>query len=275
MKRFVKLALICAMAVLSATAFANGNKESAPAQSAINTKADLNGKALATPAFYPSTPEMAEKDLGFKPGSVEAYPTINEMLAGLLSGRVDVLPLHNAAAHYVVQSNPALKLIEPALNDVKISYVMLTRAADAALLAKLNGAIKTLSDNGTLAAFDKRYINNDNIVALLKESAPSMTNTPGGQTVTVALGGDALPMDYVSADGKPSGYNVALLAEVGKLAELNITLQAIPAESQFQALSSGRVDIIFLSMSGLQLPEGVAETDAYFSENGIYAIVRK
>jgi ABC-type amino acid transport substrate-binding protein len=224
--------------------------------------------------FGPTTADAFEKDLGFKPGSIEFYPTVNEMLAGLLSGRVDVMVLNNASARYYLQSNQALKLIEPALNDMKFSNVMLTRAADTALLAKLNGAIKTLSDNGTLAAFDKRYINNDSIVALLKEPAPSMPHTPGGQNVTVALCGEGLPMDYVSADGKPSGYNVALLEEVGKLAKLNITLIAIPAESQFQALSSGRVDIIFLGLAG-PLPEGVAGTDAYFSENGLYAIVRK
>jgi ABC-type amino acid transport substrate-binding protein len=35
-----------------------------------------------------------------------------------------------------------------------------------------------------------------------------------------------VPLDYISANGQPAGFNVALLTEIGKLLKINIEFVA-------------------------------------------------
>ena len=104
----------------------------------------------------------------------------------------------------------------------------------------------------------------------------------GAETITVAVTGDMPPIDYIAADGTPAGYNTALLAEIGKRLQVNISLVDIDTAARAAALKSKRVDVVFWfqsnvnpSMPNLDVPEGVILSDPYYTWNEQYFIGKK
>lgn len=69
------------------------------------------------------------------------------------------------------------------------------------------------------------------------------------EALLVAVTGDLPPMDYVTTDGQPAGYNVAVLAEVGRRISRNIEFVPISAAARAMALASNQVDVVFWSRS--------------------------
>ena len=61
----------------------------------------------------------------------------------------------------------------------------------------------------------------------------------------MAITGDQPPLDYMTADGQPVGFNTAILAEIRKRLQKNIELVSIESGARSVALSSGEVDMVF------------------------------
>ena len=47
------------------------------------------------------------------------------------------------------------------------------------------------------------------------------------RTIKVAVTGDLPPIDYIAPDGKPAGFNTAVLAEIAKRLKFNVTAQEV------------------------------------------------
>lgn len=194
------------------------------------------------------------------PGKYEVvvYPTTNETLAALKSGRVDASIATEDYADFIMKGDDTLRFIP---NDIPpASLSMLTREADTDLTAKLNDAIEALKENGTLDALYAQYVtaaSPDDV-----PQAPVIESVQGAETVTVGISGDVPPHDYVSVDGKPSGYNVALMGEIARLAGFTVEFETIAFGTKFAALLSGRIDLFFLH-AGYTSFEGIVATSAY------------
>ena len=76
-------------------------------------------------------------------------------------------------------------------------------------------------------------------------AAMPMPVIDGAPTIKVAVTGDMPAMDFVTADGKPAGFNVAFLSELSKRINKNIELVDVDAGARSAALSSGQVDALF------------------------------
>ncbi|MBQ7267295.1 MAG: hypothetical protein IJR11_02890, partial [Synergistaceae bacterium] len=72
--------------------------------------------------------------------------------------------------------------------------------------------------------------------------------------------GDMPPIDMFAGDGKPAGYNTAILAEIGKRLKKNIRLLSIEAAARNSALISGRADVVFWYRT-VKIEIGDAEID--------------
>ena len=82
-------------------------------------------------------------------------------------------------------------------------------------------------------------------------------------------------MDFVAANGKAAGFNIALLTEIANRANVNFELVQIETGSRAMALSSGKVDAVFWTKSvtctvcgatGAEKIEGTLITESYFSD---------
>lgn len=242
------VALIAALAVVSASA-----DETKPVLGTI----DIAGVEEICEALYGDKYEVA------------AYPTMNEVLAALKSGRVDAAQVTEDYANYLVLTDDTLAYER---TDVSPSpLTMLTRESDSELTDKINGAIVELRESGKLDELYKTYIEDaslDNI-----PDAPQIENIEGADTIIVGISGDFPPHDYIAVDGSPAGFNVALIGEIAKIAGLNVRFETVSFGTKFAALESNRIDLFFLH-AGYTSFEGITQTEAYDDElyNGILTV---
>ena len=90
------------------------------------------------------------------------------------------------------------------------------------------------------------------------------------------------PIDYVGADGKPAGFNTAILAEICRRLHLNVELVQIDSGARAASLASGRSDIVFWFQSRkaqdkilADVPDGVVLSESYYNWDDTYLITKK
>ena len=95
------------------------------------------------------------------------------------------------------------------------------------------------------------------------------------------LAKDLPPMDFVAANGKAAGFNIALLTEIANRAQVNFELVQIETGARAMALSSGKVDAVFWTRSVTckecnktfaENIEGTLVTESYFVEQQAFVI---
>ncbi len=230
-----------AVVLILCIAFAGCSQKPEP----INKLSDLQGKVIggmyngSTDANYK---KMVASLIGGDAKDVVFYNRGIDVQTALEAGKIDGYPTFQFAADYIVKRKNMVKTI-PVEAKIEGGVIMVTRSEDSTLKAGLDKAITTLKDNGTLASLEDKWITN-----LPAGNEPSSAEIPAikdAKTIYVGVCGDYPPLDYIAADGKPAGYNVAIFSELSKLLKLNIVFVSIEPQARFAALSSKKIDLIF------------------------------
>ncbi len=212
------------------------------------------------------------------------YDNLNSMQLGLQSGEVDEISTYKCVADYLVVRQPGIEIktdnvLDPPLRD---KFCCAVKSDRSELLDALNNAIDSMSESGRIAALTKQFI------ADLKDGAdPDAVEMPkleGAETLNVAVTGDLPPLDLITADGKPAGFNTAVLAEISKLINKNFELVSIESTARASALSSGAVDIVFwvrvpesdsIFPLNVDRPEGIDITHEYYKDEIVHVGMKK
>lgn len=176
------------------------------------------------------------------------YDSLSTLLLALRSGDVGHISLNSETAAFVMAQNDDLVAFDPTAGSHKTSFSMMTMADNKEVYDLINNAIIELKGDGTL---DK--IIEENLFAY-REKEPKPSELPvieGAETIVVAVTGDLPPLDYVSVDGKPAGFNVALLSAISERAGVNFEFSTVESGARITALSSGRVDVVFWSCASI------------------------
>ena len=249
----------------------------------INKFSDLDGKVigvLSSSASPQSLADLAAKyEIGAQPKEVLSFNNASDIIAGIITGKIDGAPILGFIADYYVKRNSNLKIIEPKTN-VEGGIQMAVRVEDQQLKEDLDKAITTLQENGVLKKLADQWI--ENLPAANEPSVTAIPKIEGAKTVYVGVSGNYVPLDYIAADGKPAGFNVALLSEMGKLIHVNFELISVDAQAKFAALGSKKIDVVFCQMYSQQvsslfkgLNNKYAMTKPYFTDKGMVLMVRK
>ncbi|MBR1486016.1 MAG: transporter substrate-binding domain-containing protein [Synergistaceae bacterium] len=131
--------------------------------------------------------------------------------------------------------------------------------------------------DGTLENFALQYV----LTSYDREPEPTrpekIKNSP--DEIKIAITGDMPPIDMFAGDGKPTGYNTAVLSEISKRLNKNIKFINTDAGGRSAALMSGRADAVFwyrATQSSIEgddpfdnlfkdAPEGAILSSPYFS----------
>ena len=212
------------------------------------------------------------------------YDSLLTMMLALEKGEIDYLGLPRDVGRYVLENNEdlALKGISWYTMRIADSFNFAFLEKNAELVKKFNEAIAAMTKDGTLAILEKAYINN---YGLNERPAVKFYSFDDADTITVALTGDQPPIDYVDAGGTPAGFNVAVLAEIGRRLHLNIKTIQVETGARLAALTSGRADAAFWFRENLgagkygyilmERPEGVIISDPYYTWNEFYILGKK
>ncbi len=194
------------------------------------------------------------------------FDNLDSMVMALDADQIDAIDLNRSTAEYLCANNDGLvMLMDYYIPDDNIladfafygpmgfdfSMMLLQERQD--LADELSEAIVSI-DEDELDAITEKYI-----VGAINGDIPSveLPVIEGADTIRVAVTGDLPPMDYVSADGRPAGFNVAYLAEISARIGRNIELVPINAVARPMALSSHEVDVVFWSRSCIGADEAI------------------
>ncbi|MDR2713157.1 MAG: transporter substrate-binding domain-containing protein [Clostridiales bacterium] len=282
MKKNAKIICILLTLVLLAAGCSEGSSKAPPAM--ITRLEDLEGKIVTT-VSTPQDPAMlqalAEQETGVKFKEMLFYDTASAVVAALKSNKADAVLAFGPILEFYPARDAELKAIKlPAMG--KTSLHMALRSTDAQLRDQINAALIFMKDNGVLAGLEREFITD--LTPDKQLAGRDMPEFDGKPTLIVGLSGDAPPVDYVAADGKPAGYNVELLALLSEMLQVNFEISVIPLESKFPALASNKIDLFFLhavnadvefTLKTLENNNSATLTEAYyeFSDWG-YLVLR-
>ena len=185
------------------------------------------------------------------------YDSLMLMQMALSRGEIGEMILPDFVADYLLKIS---KSYEPSCvsSSGRMSLCFGFMNGNEALRNRWNNALSYLRNNWTLAGFEQKYIRNfnpnDDTYSYVygtaqrkkaREDRITFEKFKGAPVVRVAVTGDLPPVDYVSEEGLPAGYSLAVLSEIGKFLRVNIVPVNVNAGARTAAIVSGRADVVF------------------------------
>ena len=183
------------------------------------------------------------------------FDDLMTMQMSLSRGDIDEMILPDFVAEYLLKVN---KDYSPCCisNSGNMNLCFGFMKDNRQLLNNWNRALVSMRNDFTLAGLSQKFIKNfpednsyDYIYGINKNNAKKneikFEKFKGAPTVNVAVTGDLPPVDFISEEGLPAGYSVAVLSEIGKRLRVNISLVNVSAGARTAALVSGRADVVF------------------------------
>ncbi len=207
---------------------------------------------------------------------VKFYDSLVAMLMALDKREIDEIALPEVVAGYITDANPEYEICCMSQMRKPMSLALGFKKDNAELAWKFSRVIRELEEDWTLPELQGIYIYSSE-----RAKPVEFTKYEGADTVRIAVTGDIPPIDYIGADGSASGFNVALLAEIGRRLKVNIELVSIEAGARNTALMSGRVDAVFWYETAqnnawnLDATEGIILSEPYYSWNRFMHIKKK
>ena len=226
------------------------------------------------------------------------FDSLTEMIMALDADKIDCMELARFVGEYFLRlkGNNDKYVLYMASTSVTY-YLSMGFKEESKWFEPFNEAIKEMKRDKTLLLLKAQYVmdptdamnttnddggnggngNNDPSVASVK-----FDFFPGAETVRIAVTGDMPPLDYIAPDGRPAGFNTALLAEIGRRLKINVELVNINTGARAAALASGRVDGVFWfqfentsGMKGYDSMDGLKLTEPYYAEDVLFYIGKK
>ena len=275
-KKAVKVLLSCLLAGALFTGCGGGDK---PADKPADQSAGTSVKLGMITHLNANEKKMEEilSNVTEKTGvnvskyAITFYDNLNLMQMGIESGSVEQISVYECVANYITATNSKFSPVETPFNKLSDSFAFAVKKEDTALKTELDGAIKAMKSDGTLDKLVQTYITDvkpENIPAV------EIPTIDGAQTLKVGVTGDLPPLDFVTADGKPAGFNTAILAEIAKRINRNIEIVNIDSGARAAALNGNQIDVIFWAIlpadgkvpADIDKPNGIEFTEPYFKD---------
>ena len=172
---------------------------------------------------------------------VHFFDSLLSMQMALKSYRLDEIVLPEAVAMYLLSNNSNYD-VQFSLNMMPSTISFGFKRGNTSLQKEFNAAIAAMKKDGTLARLERDYITD---LGAEEPERVEFTEFKGAKTIKAAVTGDLPPIDFIGADGRPAGYNTAILAEIGRRLKKNIRLISVDSGGRSAALSSERADVVF------------------------------
>lgn len=279
MKKF--LLLIMALSLLL-MAGCGGGEESKPAADnsiKLGMLRYLNASETEFDGFMVKISEAFSLDMSRH--SVVYFDNLSAMQMALEAGKIDEMSTYVCVANYLSARNPNIEIIKDHTLEFIDAFCLALRDNEPDLRAELDAAISEMNADGTLANLTKTYIND--VTGDNDPPAVDFETFDGADTIKVAITGDLPVLDLVRTDGKPAGFNTAVLAEIGKRLHKNIEMVQVDSGARAAALTSGQVDVVFWAIvpvseiipANADKPDGVELTAPYYRGKIVHVGLKK
>jgi len=270
MKRFMALLLVLMMGVMLFSG-CTGKKEEAPVEpsTAIAGVEDLEGKTVGTIVWFGVTDDvltgMFREAYQVNIAEMKSFDSEAALVMALDTGKIDAAWLRDFQAGVYVKQVDKYNMFSAAFDKTLAGSARMVAAVNgqaAEDLTKINEALAQLKEEGVLAELQQEYITDFDFSKNYESIA--MPNFAGAPTYKLSVSGSMVPLDYIAADGNPTGFSIALLAKVSELTGFNFELVTLGFGTDRMELTAGKIDYIFCYT--LTDANMARETELIFSE---------
>lgn len=210
------------------------------------------------------------------------YDSLISMQMALNSGEIDEMILPDFVAEYLMKTNS--NYMPSCISNsgtMGLCFGFMNDRKD--LAQRWNEALRMIRNEWILSGLVQKYINdfqknNSFYDSKSKKERIKFEHFQDAQTIKVAVTGDMPPLDFIGEDGLPTGFNIAVLAEIGRRLKVNIEIVTLNANARTAALVSGRADVVFWYEVNTSLgkqfdvPDDVILSDPYYEWNQFFHI---
>lgn len=280
MKKILALLMICSLILMTGC---GGGEEKKVSDDAGKIKIGMITRLNASEENFGEFMKKIEDTLDVKISSHTPvfFDNLNQMQMALQTKQIDEISTYRSVARYMIAKDPRYQVLKDHSLEFIDSFCFALRDDETELRNSLNKVITEMQNDGTLDRLTKEYITD-----ISTENDPPAVELPhfdSAETIKVAVTGDLPPLDFVSAEGKPEGFNTAVLAEISNRMLKNIELVQIDSGARAVALTSKQVDIVFWAIipvseiipSDSDKPSGVILTDPYYKDKIVHIIFKE
>ena len=185
---------------------------------------------------------VAERQGLIKTNGFCFYAGMADALDGLRAGEVNMLlNLPEPVARYIATKDDTVASGAMDMGLIRMEVRMAT--LDQALFATLDQAVSELKTDGTLDRLEEEHIN----ATLTGKVTPvTLPKKEGARTLRLVVTEDLPTLDFVTPDGQPEGFNIAVIEEIANRLGFNVEL--VKAENylaRVPMLEKGEADVFF------------------------------
>ena len=243
-------------------------KEDAVPRKVISSVEDITGSKIGvqigtTGDIYASDYEKDEFGT-----TVERYNKGVDAVQALKLGKVDCVVIDEQPAKVFVEKNPGLRILEEEFANE--NYAICIDKSNTELKEKINGALETLKDNGTLGKIISNYIGPDEEKGKTPYEKKDVERTNG--TIRVATNA-AFPPYESYVDGVMTGLDIDVMQAVCDELGMELKMEDMEFDSIILAVTSGKADV---GCSGMTVTEerlkNIDFTDSYTSAKQVVIV---
>lgn len=257
-------AMLLSLAACGGAASSAASASSAPAENAIKSVADLEGKKIGVQLG--TTGDIYASDI--KDATVEQYNKGFEAVQALSQGKIDAVVIDDQVAKALVADNAAVTILEEPFTVENYAICVSKKQSD--LTQKMNKAIEELKTDGTLQAILDKYIGQ---IEGAKGYEPAAGSYPNG-TLVMATNAEFPPYEYHEGEsivGVDAEFAAAICHKMG----YELKIEDMAFDSIIAAVQSGKADF---GAAGMTVTEdrlkAIDFTDSYCTASQV-VIVRK
>ncbi|MGN0623941.1 MAG: transporter substrate-binding domain-containing protein [Oscillospiraceae bacterium] len=228
MKKIISAVLAGALSLSMLTACGN----SVP-KNTVNSVDDLEGKVIGVQLG--TTGDIYAEDV--KDATVEKYNKGADAVQALKQGKVDAVIIDNEPAKVFVSKNDDLKILDDPF--VVEEYAIALKQGNDDLKGKINDALKTLKENGTMDQILNNWIGED--AGKNPYKSPEDVKRDNGKLV-MATNAEFPPYESME-NNKVVGIDADMMQAVCDILGMELEIENIEFDSIIPEIQSGKADV--------------------------------
>ena len=221
--------LVCTAVTVSVSAADKGK---------ITSVDDLPGKIIGvqlgtTGDIYAT--DYEGDDAGTK---IERYNKAADAVMSLKQGKIDCIIIDEQPAIVFVSKNDDLMILDEEFTSEE--YAICVKKGNTELLSKINVALNTFREDGTLVRINKNYIGTDDEKGTMPYVKKNISRPNG--TLVVATNAEFPPYEYFD-NGEITGIDMDIMQAVCDELGMELKIENMEFDSIITAVNAGKADV--------------------------------
>lgn len=205
----------------------------------VHTAEDLEGKTIGVK--LKTTGDVYATEI--EGATVQRFNTAEDAVIALKDGTIDAVILDDGPATVFVDYYEGIRILDEAYAEEE--YGIVIKKGNQELLDKINDALKTIKENGTLDAITQNWIYEGSTESAYEgQNKESYAN---GKLI-VATNAEFPPYESV-IDDEIVGYDIDMMKAICDVLDMELVLQDMAFDSVISSVEEGIVDVAASGMS--------------------------